>query len=101
LRWITKSNTCRQVSTESLPAIQYEESWNYGFPQEMQHFVDCVQKDEPPLVTAEDGRAVLEAIHAAYLSAGTGKAVDLPLAEAPAAAKPIDLWLGAESAAAD
>ena len=59
----------------------YEESWNYGFPQEMQHFVDCVQRDEQPLVTGEDGRAVLEVIYAAYLSAGTGKAIDLPLAD--------------------
>jgi predicted dehydrogenase len=76
----------------------YEESWNYGFPQEMQHFVDCVQRDEPPLVTAEDGRAVLEAIYAAYLSAGTGRAVSLPL-EPVSVKQPIDLWLGAEEAA--
>ena len=38
----------------------YEETWNYGFPQEMQHFTDCVQRDEEPMVTAEDGRAVIE-----------------------------------------
>ena len=74
----------------------FDESWNYGFPQEMQHFVDCVARDEPPLVTGEDGRAVLEAIYAAYLSAGTGRAVDLPLGPVTAA-KPIDLWLGAEA----
>jgi myo-inositol 2-dehydrogenase / D-chiro-inositol 1-dehydrogenase len=78
----------------------YEESWNYGFPQEMQHFVDCVQRDEQPLVTAEDGRAVLEVIYAAYLSAGTGKAIDLPLADDISlhVKQPIDLWLGAEGA---
>jgi len=76
----------------------YEENWNYGFPQEMQHFVDCVQRDEPPLVTAEDGRAVLEVIYAAYLSAGTGKAIDLPLADDISVKQPIDLWLGAEGA---
>ena len=72
----------------------YEESWNYGFPQEMQHFTDCVQRDEPPLVTAEDGRAVLEIIYAAYLSAGTGQAVTLPLDPIPDVEQPIDLWLG-------
>ena len=75
----------------------YEESWNYGFPQEMQHFVDCVQNDEPPLVTAEDGRAVLEIVCAAYLSAGSGKAVALPLNPLPTATVPIDLWLGADA----
>jgi predicted dehydrogenase len=56
----------------------YEEVWNYGFPQEMQHFVYCVKNDKQPLVTGEDGRAVLEIIYAAYESAGTGRKVLLP-----------------------
>lgn len=68
----------------------YEEGWNYGFPQEIAHFVDCVKHDKQPLVTGEDGRAVLEAIFAAYESAGTGKKIDLPFASN--ATKPIDLW---------
>ncbi len=73
----------------------FEESWNYGFPQEMQHFADCVARDEQPLVTGEDGRVVLEAILAAYQSAGTGRAVDLPLGPVDVA-RPIDLWLGSD-----
>ena len=68
----------------------YEEAWNYGFPQEMAHFADCVRNGTPPLVTGEDGRAVLEAICAAYESAGTGRKVPLPFATD--AARPIDLW---------
>ena len=68
----------------------YEEAWNYGFPQEMAHFVDCVANEKQPLVTGEDGRAVLEAIFAAYESAGTGRKVTLPFKSG--AAKPIDLW---------
>src|SRR5207302_5982341 len=56
----------------------YEEAWNYGFPQEIAHFVDCVANDRQPLVTGEDGRAVLEAIFAAYQSAGSGCKVPLP-----------------------
>src|SRR6185436_3789623 len=56
----------------------YEEAWNYGFPQEMAHFVDCVLNDKKPLVTGEDGKAVLEVIFAAYESAGTGRKVALP-----------------------
>src|SRR5205085_910742 len=68
----------------------YEEAWNYGFPQEMAHFVDCVKNDRRPAVTGDDGRAVLEAIFAAYESAGTGRKVPLPFATT--AAKPIDLW---------
>lgn len=68
----------------------YEEVWNYGFPQEFAHFVHCVKHDEPPLVTGEDGRAVLEVIFAAYASAGTGRKIDLPFTTD--AAKPYELW---------
>ena len=65
-------------STKGWSFTMFEELWNYGFPQEMQHFVDCVQKDEQPLETGEDGRAVLEILFAAYESARTGRRVDLP-----------------------
>ena len=68
----------------------YEELWNYGFPQEMAHFVDCVQHDREPLETGEDGRVVLEMVFAAYQSAGSGQKVSLPFRTD--AAKPIDLW---------
>jgi predicted dehydrogenase len=68
----------------------YEEAWNYGFPQEFAHFVQCVQEDREPVVTGADGRAVLEAIFAAYESARTGRKVALPFATT--AAKPLDLW---------
>ncbi len=68
----------------------YEEAWNYGFPQEFAHFVDCVADGLEPLETGEDGRAALEAIFAAYQSAATGRKVKLPFRTK--AAKPHDLW---------
>jgi myo-inositol 2-dehydrogenase / D-chiro-inositol 1-dehydrogenase len=68
----------------------YEEAWNYGFHQEMAHFVGCVRDDRAPLCTGEDGRAVLEALFAAYASAGQGRRIDLPFATD--ARRPIDLW---------
>jgi predicted dehydrogenase len=68
----------------------YEENWNYGFPQEMAHFVDCVQNDRALRVSGEDGRAVLEVIFAAYASAGSGRKVALPFSSD--AQRPIDLW---------
>ena len=77
-------------STRGWSFTMYEENWNYGFPQEMAHFVDCVQKDRTPLVTGEDGRAVLEAVFAAYASAGAGRKVGLPFPTD--AARPIELW---------
>jgi len=68
----------------------YEEIWNYGFPREFEHFVDCVKHDKPPRVTGEDGRAVLEVIFAAYESAGTGRKVRLPFETD--VDKPYKLW---------
>jgi len=76
--------------TKGWTFTMFEEIWNYGFPQEFEHFVDCVQNDKQPMETGEDGRAVLEAIFAAYHSAGTGQKVMLPFETD--AAKPYDLW---------
>ncbi len=70
--------------------VMYEEIWNYGFPQEFQHFVDCVLHDRQPLVTGADGRAVLEILFAAYESAGAGRKIMLP--SPTRAARPFDLW---------
>jgi myo-inositol 2-dehydrogenase/D-chiro-inositol 1-dehydrogenase len=70
----------------------FEELWNYGFPQEMQHFVDCVQHDRTPLVTGEDGKATLEALYAAYWSARTGQKVPLPFTPPAWCTKPIYGW---------
>ena len=81
-------------STKGWSFTIYEEAWNYGFHGEMAHFVDCVQNDREPLVTGEDGRAVLEAVMAAYESARTGCKVALPFPSK--ARKPIDLWWAAE-----
>ncbi|MCS6774903.1 MAG: Gfo/Idh/MocA family oxidoreductase [Chloroherpetonaceae bacterium] len=69
----------------------FEEIWNYGFPQEMQHFVNCVLGKEEPMETGEDGREVLKIILAAYQSAGEGRKIAWPY-EPPAYDKPIDLW---------
>jgi myo-inositol 2-dehydrogenase / D-chiro-inositol 1-dehydrogenase len=79
-------------STKGWSFTMVEELWNYGFPQEFAHFVDCVQHDKQPQVTGQDGRAVLEAIFAAYASAGAGRKIHLPFHTQ--AAKPYDLWRG-------
>jgi myo-inositol 2-dehydrogenase / D-chiro-inositol 1-dehydrogenase len=69
----------------------FEEAWNYGFPQEMQHFADCVLGKATPIETGEDGREVLKIIYAAYQSAGEGRKITWPY-EPPHVDKPIDLW---------
>jgi myo-inositol 2-dehydrogenase / D-chiro-inositol 1-dehydrogenase len=59
----------------------------------VQYFIDCVAQGTPSMITGEDGRIALEAIYAAYHSAGIGQVVSLPLEPADRAANPIDLWL--------
>ncbi|MDI9584254.1 MAG: Gfo/Idh/MocA family oxidoreductase [Acidobacteriota bacterium] len=78
-------------STVGWSFTMYEEAWNYGFPQELAHFVDCVLNDTEPLETGEDGRAVLEIILAAYESAGTGRKVTWPY-DAPRDKTPHEAW---------
>lgn len=79
-------------STKGWSFAIYDEIWNYGFPQEMEHFVDCVLHDKPPLETGEDGKAVLEVIFAAYQSVATGGKVRLPLESD--AERPVELFVG-------
>ena len=80
-------------STSGYTFTMFEEIWNYGFPQEMAHFVRCVRGEEEPVETGEDGRQVLKIICAAYESAGTGRRIEWPY-DPPKVDKPIDLWLG-------
>lgn len=77
--------------TKGWTFTMFEEAWNYGFPQEMQHFANCIRGKEEPMETGEDGREVLEILYAAYQSAGTGQKVPFPY-EAPTVDKPVDLW---------
>jgi myo-inositol 2-dehydrogenase / D-chiro-inositol 1-dehydrogenase len=68
----------------------YEEIWNYGFPQEMQHFVSCVREGRQPSENGHDGRAVVEAVHALYASAARGQKIEMPFHTD--LARPIDHW---------
>jgi predicted dehydrogenase len=74
----------------------FEEIANYGFPQEMQHFVDCVRNGTLPTESGQDGRAVVEAVLALYVSARERRRVALPFASD--AARPIDLWSPSQTA---
>jgi myo-inositol 2-dehydrogenase/D-chiro-inositol 1-dehydrogenase len=78
-------------ATRGYTFTMFEEVWNYGFPQELQHFVNCVQGKESLMESGEDGREVLKIIYAAYQSAGEGRKIEFPY-NPPSVAKPIDLW---------
>lgn len=78
-------------STKGWTFTIFEEAFNQGYPQELKHFIECIREDKQPVVTGEDGRAVLEIMMAAYASAGLGRKVKLPFKTT--ARKPVDLWL--------
>ncbi|HET7377222.1 MAG TPA: Gfo/Idh/MocA family oxidoreductase [Anaerolineae bacterium] len=78
-------------STRGYTFTMFEEIWNYGFPQELQHFTNCVLGKETPQETGEDGREVLKILYAAYQSAGEGRTINFPY-NPPIVEKPIDLW---------
>ncbi|BBM87276.1 Gfo/Idh/MocA family protein [Candidatus Uabimicrobium amorphum] len=71
-----------------------EHSWNYqnGYPQELAHFLDCMEKGVQPMESAQDGLEVLEIILACYYSAGVGRKINLPF-RPRGIKRPIDLWL--------
>jgi predicted dehydrogenase len=74
----------------------FEESWNYGFPQQMRHFARAIRGLETPLTTGEDGKMVLEAIYASYASAGLGQKVLFPYQ--PTEQLPVYEWLNRKKA---
>jgi myo-inositol 2-dehydrogenase/D-chiro-inositol 1-dehydrogenase len=74
----------------------FEESYIYGFPHEMRHFIRCVLNDETPMETGEDGRATLEIIYAAYESAGSGRRVTWPYTPKYPEQVPVTLWLNSK-----
>jgi predicted dehydrogenase len=78
-------------STKGWTYPVFEELWNYGFPQEMEHFARCVRGEEEPDATGEDGRVVQEILLAGYQSAGTGAKVDLPF-RPEGVRRAVDLW---------
>lgn len=69
----------------------FEEHWNYGIPQEMRHFARCVRGKETLQASGEDGRVVMQALYAAYASAGEGKKIAMPYK--PTGKTPIHEWL--------
>lgn len=97
---LTHSRTGYGYAVEKAEATQgwtftgFEEEWNYGFPQEMQHFVNVVLGREEPIETGQDGMEVLKAIYAGYQSAGEGRAIEWPY-DPPQDVLPVRLWLDA------
>jgi predicted dehydrogenase len=54
-----------------------EEDWMRGYPQELEDFVDAIREQREPLSGAALAREVVQVIYAGYLSAATGRRVEL------------------------
>jgi len=51
--------------------------WAWSHDLTLRHFVDCILENAEPMVTAEDARAALKTILAAYESAKEGRRIAL------------------------
>ncbi|MDE3181669.1 MAG: Gfo/Idh/MocA family oxidoreductase [Acidobacteriota bacterium] len=80
-------------STQGWTFTVAEEPYLYGFHHEFRHFIRCLQNNEAPQETGEDGLATLEIIYAAYESAGTGRRVTWPYAPKRPDEVPVNQWL--------
>ncbi|MGQ9632070.1 MAG: Gfo/Idh/MocA family protein [bacterium] len=56
-----------------------DEDWITGYPQEFQDFVECIAENREPLSGAMLGRDVVAVIYSAYLSAESGRRVNIDL----------------------
>jgi len=71
----------------------WEWNWQNGYPQEDEHFYECIRTGATPRESGEDGRVVLEIMLAAYWSAAVGRKVKLPFTPPADLKYPVDLWL--------
>ena len=55
-----------------------EEDWMRGYPQELEDFVGAISERREPLSGGLLAREVVEVIYAGYVSAATGRRVELP-----------------------
>lgn len=58
-----------------------DEDWMRGYPQELEDFIDSITEDRDPISGPDLAYETVEVIYAAYLSAETGKRVELRKSE--------------------
>lgn len=56
-----------------------DEDWMRGYPQEMEDFMNAISEDRDPVSGIDLACEVVEVIYAAYLSAETGRRIELAL----------------------
>lgn len=72
---------------------EYAWLWENGYPQELSDFAEAIRQGRAPRESAEDGRAVLEIMWAAYVSAAEGRTVSLPFVPEARWRYPAEPWV--------
>ncbi|TFG18627.1 MAG: Gfo/Idh/MocA family oxidoreductase [Promethearchaeota archaeon] len=54
------------------------EAWNFGYPQEILHFIDCILNKKKTLTDGVYGLKILQIVEAMYHSAESGKVEEIP-----------------------
>ncbi|MDY6913208.1 MAG: Gfo/Idh/MocA family oxidoreductase [Planctomycetota bacterium] len=86
-----KSKTVTDLTMPNL-WFEYDDTESYvkktwQYLRELEHFCECILRDVDPQMTGEDGRAIVEIVNAAYLSAYRKQRVVLPITGKPDFAK--------------
>jgi predicted dehydrogenase len=71
----------KQNAETGLMPVVANEAWAYGYEAEDRHFVKAFLSGETPMLTFDDGVAVVKTLMAAYMSAEQGRTVTFPPAE--------------------
>jgi myo-inositol 2-dehydrogenase/D-chiro-inositol 1-dehydrogenase len=77
--WLNTVADGTQFPMSTMPGEQVDHVFAGQMGPETLHFLECVLRDRPPMVSAESARRVMETDIAADLSAARGEPVDLPL----------------------
>ena len=76
LTWDAIDNKVIWQPAEGIEEVEmYENDRNYVYREQLKHFFNCIENDEQPLVSLDDGYAVLKIIESAKKSYKTGKKV--------------------------
>ena len=71
----------KQNAEQGVMPIVEDEAGTYGYTAENRHMVECFRHDRTPIETFEDGVEVVRMVMGLYLSAETGRTVDLDEAD--------------------
>ena len=77
--WLNTVAEGTRFPMSTMPGEQVDHVFAGQMGPETLHFLECVMRDRPPMVSPESARRVMECYLAADLSAESGEPIDLPL----------------------